>query len=264
MCGIIGMVGQVREGDWQPTHNLLSEMFLKAISRGRDATGYSAIKSPLDAPRRHRAVTAKAPVPADEFIDANPFWRQLRRQRCSAVLGHVRAATSGTPADNANNHPHEGRLTTGRFALVHNGWYTNTTDVVDRHALKLRTECDSECAARLIETTGSVAAGLYRCLTDLKGAQALAVLDYRTGTIWLARDDNRPLWIARLKDGRRTLIASTAEILCRGVEASLGSATDWLESIHPLAPYFVHGLTPSGRLIAPYTTPARPASRGGQ
>ena len=35
MCGIIGIVGDVREGDWQSTHALLSEMFLQAISRGR-------------------------------------------------------------------------------------------------------------------------------------------------------------------------------------------------------------------------------------
>jgi len=256
------MVGQVREGEWHQTHSLLSELLVQSISRGTDATGFAAVTSPLDYPERRRIIVDKEPTPADEFVAKNPFWRQLRNLRCCAVLGHVRAATSGSPAINANNHPHEGRLNTGRFAVVHNGWFTNTPDVCDRHALKMRTACDSEIIARLIEATGSIVDGLHRCLTDLKGAQAIAVLDYRTGTIWLARDDNRPLWIARLKDHRRIVIASTAAIICQAVERTLGSASEWLDSIHPLAGYYVHGLTTTGRLIAPFTSPAQPVLKG--
>lgn len=264
MCEIIGLVGRVREGEWSESHGLLSELLVQSIIRGRDATGIAASTSPLDHPHRHRALCAKEPLPADDFVERNPFWRQLRRMRCAAVLGHVRASTSGSPSVNSNNHPHEGQLPTGRFALIHNGWYTNVADVVDRHALKLRTECDSECATRLIEATGSIVEGLRRCLTDLKGAQALAVLDYRTATLWLARDGNRPLWVARLKDRRRVLIASTAEILCRAVERRLGKANEWFDSIHPLAAYYVHGLTADGRLVSPYASPARAIDGGGQ
>jgi glucosamine 6-phosphate synthetase-like amidotransferase/phosphosugar isomerase protein len=262
MCGIAAVIGDVREGEWHQTHELLTELLVQSLPRGRDATGFAAVTSPLDHPARHRLITSKEPLPADKFVIQNPFWRQLRRLRCAAVLGHVRAATSGSPSDNRNNHPHffDGK----RYALTHNGWFLNVRDAADRHALRLRTDCDSEVAARLIEATGSITKGLGRCLTDLNGAQALVVLDTRTGTLWLARDDNRPLWVARLKDDRRTIVASTAEIVCRAVERTLGPASERLASIHPLAAYYVHGLTTDGRLIAPFTSPARPPIAGGQ
>lgn len=249
MCGIIGYVGAAREGEWRGTHSLLSALLVESVGRGRDATGFVAMTEPLGAPHRRRVVTDKEPLESCEFVRRNAAWRRLSGRRCRSVVGHVRAATSGSPAVNANNHPHHGVAGASRFSLVHNGWYTNVRDMADRYALRLRTDCDTEAAARLIERAGSIPSGMARCLSELRGAQALAVLDHRTGTTFLCRDDNRPLWVCRLKDRRRVLYASTPAIIARAVEKRLGRFGDWVADCHPLAPGYVYALTADLRLF---------------
>jgi glucosamine 6-phosphate synthetase-like amidotransferase/phosphosugar isomerase protein len=251
MCGIIGLVGDIREGDWGQTHRLLTELLVQSIGRGRDATGFAAVTQPYGNELRRQLITDKSPVAADEFTSTNPFWRALHHQRCVAVLGHVRAATSGTSAHNPNNHPH--LLFGRRMALVHNGWFTNSEDVVDRHSLRTRTACDSEVAARLIEEAGGLPIGLYRCLAELKGAQALVVLDSSTGTFWAATDGNRPLWVARLSDGRRTVLASTPEIMERAIQKTFDQPNGVVRDIFPIAPGYVHAISVDGRVTVPYS-----------
>jgi glucosamine 6-phosphate synthetase-like amidotransferase/phosphosugar isomerase protein len=261
MCGIIGYVGSAREGEWRGTHSLLSALLVESIERGRDATGFVAMTEPLDSPHRGRVVTDKEPLEAPDFVQRNSLWRRLAGRRCRSVVGHVRAATSGTPAVNSNNHPHHGVAGASRFSLVHNGWYTNVRDTTDRYALRMRTDCDTEVAARLIEKAGSIPSGMARCLAELRGAQALAVLDHRTGTTFLCRDDNRPLWVCRLRDRRRVLYASTPAIIARAVEKRLGRFGDWVADCHPLAPGYVYALTADLRLFTVYSSPERLARR---
>lgn len=256
MCGIIGYVGSTREGEWTETHGLLTELLVQSIERGRDATGFAAITEPLDNPRNGRLITDKQPLVADEFVARNPFWRHLRHLRCRAMIGHVRASTSGSPAVNTNNHPHEGIAGASRFSLVHNGWYTNIREIQDRDSLHLRTDCDSELAVRMIERVGSIPEGMRLCLEELRGAQALAVLDHRTGIVFLCRDSNRPLWVCRLKDKRRVLFASTPSILARAIEKRLGKLNDWVFELTPLAAGYVFALTHDLRLFTVVTAAA--------
>jgi glucosamine 6-phosphate synthetase-like amidotransferase/phosphosugar isomerase protein len=257
MCGIIGYVGRTREGEWGQTHGLLSELLKQSLHRGRDATGFCALTEPLENPANGRVITAKQPVESIEFVQRNPFWRSLLRMRCRSLVGHVRASTSGTPLYNPNNHPHDGGRRSRRFSLVHNGWFTNVREVADRHSLELRTDCDSEVAARLIERAKSIPEGMHRCMTELRGAQALAVLDHRTGTTYLSRDGNRPLWFGRLTDNRRVLYASTPQIIARAVEKRFGHFDDWVADVHPLATGYVYALTSDLRLHAVYSEPAK-------
>ncbi|MGA2440211.1 MAG: hypothetical protein ABSH08_04595, partial [Tepidisphaeraceae bacterium] len=198
MCGIIAVIGKVREGQWSETHALLSELLVQSMERGTDATGFSAIASSFDRPFNHRLITAKAPQPADEFVNTNPFWKALRRMRCCSVIAHVRAATSGSPSDNRTNHPFLGRTAKGgSFSLVHNGIFLEPKETADRLSLKLATDCDSELAEKLVSSTGDFAMGLYRCLTELEGSMALVLVEHRSGTVWAVRDWGRPLWICR-------------------------------------------------------------------
>jgi len=257
MCGIIGIVGNVREGDWHETHNLLTELLVQSMERGKDATGFAAVTSPLHAPNRHRLITDKAPLAADEFTSSNPFWNTLRRTRCCSVIGHVRWTTSGPASQNANNHPFIGKANQRGFSLVHNGIISQPEEAADRLGVKLTTDCDSEVIEKTISVTGDLATGMRRCLTDLKGSMALAAVEHRTGTVWLARDYHRPLWIARLRDGRRTVFASTPQIIQRAIETGLGKFGVWVTDIFPLAPGHVYCLTPQGQLFAAFTTAAR-------
>jgi glucosamine 6-phosphate synthetase-like amidotransferase/phosphosugar isomerase protein len=257
MCAIVGIQCDVRDTEWGTTHSLMTQLLIEAAERGVDACGFAASTEPYDAPHKVRIVTDKAAVPSPEFVRSSAAWRRLRHQRCRAVLGHTRAACSGSATDPANAHPHHGIVGARRFSLVHNGWFTNVDDILRRHDLTMRTTVDSECAARLIERVGSIPEGMYRCLAELRGAQALAVLDHRTGTTYLCRDEGRPLWICRLRDRRRVIYGSTPNIIARAVEHRLGRFGDWVGDCHPLAPGFVYALTTELRLFTVFSTPAR-------
>jgi glucosamine 6-phosphate synthetase-like amidotransferase/phosphosugar isomerase protein len=257
MCGIIGIVGNVKEGDWHETHDLLTELFVQSMERGKDATGFAAITSSLDHPHRHRLITAKGPQAADEFTATNPFWKSLRRMRCCSVIGHVRWTTSGPASQNQNNHPFVGKANGASFSMVHNGIISQPEEAADRLGVKLTTQCDSEVIEKTISVTGDLPRGIRRCLTDLRGSMAIVAVEHRTGTVWLARDAQRPLWVARLRDRRRVVFASTPQIIMRAVERRLGRFGDHVLDFQPLATGHVYALTPDGRLIVAFTTPAR-------
>lgn len=258
MCGIIAMVGRVREGEWAETHSLMSNLLVASMERGIDATGFAAVTSSLDRPFNHKLLTAKAPMPADEFVATNPFWQNLKRMRCCSVIGHVRAATNGSPSDNRNNHPFIGRTAKhGGFSLVHNGVLHQPKETADRLSLKLTTDCDSELAEKLVSATGDFAMGLHKCLIELKGSMALVLVEHRSGTIWAVRDNGRPLWVCRLRAGSRTIIASTPGIISKAVAKTLGKFHNHVGNMFPMAAGFVHAFTPDGRIIAPYVPEAR-------
>lgn len=257
MCGIIGIVGNVREGEWHGTHDLLTELFVQSMERGKDATGFAAVTSPLDHPHRRRLTTGKAPRAADDFCETNPFWRALRHRRCCSVIGHVRWTTSGPASDNRNNHPFIGKTNGVGFSVVHNGIVSEPLDAADRLGIKLTTDCDSEVIEKTISVTGDMALGLRRCLTDLRGSMAIVAVEHRSGTVWMARDAHRPLWVARLRDRRRIVLASSPQIIAHAIEKRLGRFGDNVADIHPLAPGYVYCLTTDGRLFTVFASPAR-------
>lgn len=258
MCGIAAVIGNVREGDWHETHNLMGALLIESMERGVDATGFAAVTSSLDRPHRRKLLTDKAPEPADAFVSGNPFWATLRRMRCCSVVAHVRAATSGSPTFNANNHPFVASISKREsFSLVHNGIISQPQEAADRLSLKLTTDCDSEVAEKLVSASGDYALGLHRCLKELRGSMALVLVDHNTGIVWAARDSGRPLWVARLRDGRRTILCSTPQIITRAVERTLGKFNRHVDSLFPMASGFVHAFKPDGRIIAPYVPAAR-------
>src|SRR4051812_44143699 len=153
MCAIVGMINNhVPEGEWAGTHRLLQSLLLAAEPNGPDATGFVARTSPFKNRSRGRVVTDKAPQKAEDFVWASADWRRLRRQRCNLLVGHVRWASHGSPANPKNNHPFASA--DGRFHLVHNGVVGNYQDICERHQLRLDGECDSEALLRLIEMIG--------------------------------------------------------------------------------------------------------------
>lgn len=246
MCGIIGFVGRVPEGCWGQTHSILESLFRHAEVRGRDATGFVANATPLDHPERASVVWDKEPLRAAEFVKLNSTFRSLRHRRCTAFVGHVRAATHGDPANNQNNHPFVSDDQT--LFLVHNGVLTNHEDIADDLSLYLKTECDSEVLLRIEETATSVPRGLQDCLRLVKGSMAIAVYERATGFVWLAHNGGRPLWLARLKKDRRWFFASTARILLDGIGSVVRKPQ--FDYIAPVPEGVPLALTPDGRFIA--------------
>lgn len=257
MCAITGMVGKVSKGGVYETHQLLSALFVESQERGIDASGFAAVTSPLDAPHRHRLVTSKAPQAAETFVQRDAAWRALRRIRCCSVIAHARYSTGSDPAYNPNNHPFIGRARGTAFSLVHNGIIADPSAAAKRLGVTLSTGTDSEIIEKMVSVTGSIPLGLRRCLSELRGSMAVAAIEHGTGQVWLARDYQRPLWVARLRDRRRTVFASTPQIIERAIESTLGAFGDWITDLHPLAPGYVYRCSPSGELVSVFGSAAR-------
>ena len=249
MCGILGYVGYPKEGQWGETHRILDNLFVESEHRGRHASGFVATTSPFKMPIHQEVVTDKAPLPSSQFIRQNSSWRWLRHRRCSIVLGHVRWATHGDPRDNRNNHPHKGR---NGLWMIHNGILSGHREAAASRRLRLTSDCDSEIIIRMVESASHPAQGLSMAMADLRGSMAVAVLDTERQVVWLARNDGRPLWLARLiKNDPRWFFASERKILMNAFEHTLGECfEDHLEQLIPMSPGHIHGLSPLGQLIA--------------
>ena len=254
MCGIAGYIGQSREGKWGETYSILRELYVAMEHRGKDATGFVALTEPLDNPERQSVVMDKEPLTASKFIKSNAEWNSLARHRCSIILQHVRAATHGSPTDRKNNHPF--RSDSGTLYLVHNGIVSNDADLLDQFLLRRRSDCDSEVLLQIIENAKTPVEGLSTCLREVKGSMALAVYDSLNEVVYLVSNGGRPLWFCRLRDGR-AFFASTAAILLTALDKVLGRDRQWLGTIYPLAPGYVHAATPTGKFVALTTQPAR-------
>ena len=245
MCGILGFTGYVSEGRWSQTHRFLESLFVASEARGIDATGFAAMTAPYKDRHSHGIVVKKAPVKASGFVGL-PAWQSLRHRRCVSLVGHVRAATHGNPRKNKNNHPFVGQ----RFALTHNGVLKNHLDVADLFGLSLQSDCDSEVLLRLIESRPTVLDGLWACLGEVDGSMAVAVMDLADGSIWLMRNQNRPLWLAKLRGQRAWIYCSTDTIILKAIHDTGGDAGQVLETLIPIAENTPHQLCPSGRLLA--------------
>jgi glucosamine 6-phosphate synthetase-like amidotransferase/phosphosugar isomerase protein len=132
--------------------------------------------------------------------------------------------------------------------LVHNGVIAAHQSHAQQMRLPLSSDCDSELLMRLIERCGNPVSGLNEAMQSLHGSMAVAVMDGE-GVLYLARNTDRPLWLAELWDERR-FFASTREIIMSAVEAILGDPSEHLRSLVPLAPYAVHQLMPEGQVVA--------------
>ena len=249
MCGIVGYCGQAREGQWGETFDLLTSLFVQSQIRGDHAAGYAAITSDYKGRSEHRVISAKAPIPAKTFVQTTA-WRRLRHHRCCSLIAHCRLATTGPAEQNINNHPHGSNG--DEYFMVHNGHIRNWQMIARRQELKMTSQCDSEVIIRLAEQVKHPAVGLTRALAICDGSMAVVLQDiYRSGVLWLVRNDGSPLWLLRLADDRQTFFASTRHILTQALSSVLGN--DYLHCVDlliPLAANHVHGLTPDGEFIA--------------
>jgi len=146
MCGIAGFVYMKKADECARTsiakqavnadYNMvdkhtraLKRMLVKMekFGLGRSATGmfvatragsWSSLIEP-------KIIVSKAAVPATQFVDAvganSSIFNKINCSSVNYVVGHVRAATCGTPQDNRNNHPFVYETMVG----VHNGGIDN-------------------------------------------------------------------------------------------------------------------------------------------
>ena len=241
MCSIIAFVG--REGpQWRQTRRILNELLLVSALRGRDATGFYAVRDTA----AQNIVTVKRPLPADKFVAATPAWRGLGP--CSVVLAHNRHATHGDPRDSRNNHPFVSD--DGRYALVHNGVVADFRELAQRHRLRLKSQCDSEVLLRLVERYQCPLTGLSVALSQCRGSLAVAVYDWEKHVVWLTRNERRPLAVCKLRGIDGWFVASTTELMTAALRPLLGKRVEaHVEVLLPLAAGSIAALRPNGSLI---------------
>jgi glucosamine 6-phosphate synthetase-like amidotransferase/phosphosugar isomerase protein len=231
----------MKRGQWRLVHALLNELMVASASRGTDATGFAALD------RRAGFVYEKAPITSPLFAASSRAWNRLYYPSC--VVLHARMATHGLPSRNENNHPFVDE--NENVAVVVNGVSGNYRAVANDHKLRLTSQCDSEVVLRLVEAYGHPAVGLDVALRELSGGMAMAVLDREREGVWLARNEDRPLWVFEIAgiDGR--FFCSTSTIARTCIARLFGRRFEGvLRSLVPLVAGHVVGVTAAGQMIA--------------
>lgn len=189
MCGIFGISygpgGPAAEGI-SPTA-LATKLFPAIAHRGRDATGLMW----CDGEGTEGIEWAKWTGPADDpevlkdvHLPISTTW----------LVGHVRAATRGSPTFPINNHP----VRHGDYIGVHNGFIRNYAAILDETGRADRTcQVDSEAIFAAIHKWG-IKPGLSR----LEGSMVAVFADVRKPTaLKIARGVDRPLVYCTTKAG---------------------------------------------------------------
>ncbi len=206
MCGIFGYIGELEQTPWAEAHQLVVALALASERRGTDACGYAALTS------RGPLFGQRQPGPARGLFLGRRF-AELRERPVRVLIGHTRQATTGAPACNANNHPHQA----GAWRLVHNGYLPHHRARAAHLQLPLRTECDSEVLVQALHRYGA-AAGPRVCLS-LEGKQSVLALNGRTRRLLAWTNGQMPLVAFRVRGWPALWWASTAEIAREALEA---------------------------------------------
>lgn len=188
MCGLVGVAFQrSKHNTWSiRSLNTLRVLLDLDTIRGPHSTGVGASSIGGETPPWCRIV--KSPVPGDEFVRGH-HWDKIKDLNGPNVfIGHNRYATMGGRGV-AQAHP----FLEGQIMGCHNGTLLRGFEsyLEETHTPALNDLDSARIMASLNKATNPV-----DVLKELQGSYALVWVDGRTGTLNLARNDERPLWYA--------------------------------------------------------------------
>lgn len=174
MCGINGIL--ISPGRTPSQLLSIRELFTANLlaneQRGREATGIALLNK--DSSMR----VEKAPLTASQFIHSPGYLKVLDTlsENTTALLGHTREPTKGSPQKNANNHP----IIRGNIIGVHNGTITNDDRIFARQISGDRIgSVDSEAVIALLDSISpdmdqpSYGNKLYRVSKEVIGSYVI-------------------------------------------------------------------------------------------
>lgn len=178
------------------------------MSRGTDATGIGGWGT-------GKLMYHKAALPAQ-------YYRFPAEVPGSTGIGHTRAATTGKPENNNNNHP----ICAGHIVGAHNGMLWAHEWSADRFGIKLEHEVDSELLFRILEHTADHDARV-EMFEKVEGDATIVWLDsHHPDTLYAAAMGGRPAHYVRTKDGRFVVASTVSACLWALDPESLPSEKD--------------------------------------
>lgn len=224
MCGIFGFVSNeiYNPGEfWR----FADRLFYHTERRGHQASGFAATADGA-------FVTDKRALSAEYFTKISKPWRNLRYSKKVALIGHTRAATSGSPDKNENNHPFHGP----RYSVAHNGGVGAHRRVAEALGYRLRTECDSELLLHLVEDGKTIDDGVIRAYNEVDRLSwmAVCILERKKGLVHLFRDNQSPCSIISLPRWNVTIFCSTKYIVADALEDVIGNRNTALQQAIPI------------------------------
>ena len=202
MCGIMGYVTVKPElaGITDRYISILARNLLEAVfERGKDATGYLAHYN-----NTHKTIYYKQPINALTFIQRGYTDFKVTPD---VFIGHTRAATSGNPRHNENNHP----LFCGDYGLVHNGCIGKWATCCRQYTPFMQTETDSEL---LVIYMNQEQGNLKKLSSTFPSATfALVAMNIKSGLVTLACDEYQPLCYIDLSQHLGIILFASTELI---------------------------------------------------
>jgi len=183
MCGLVGIAGALTQKDKEAFKRLLIVCSL----RGEDSAGY------INVDYSNNVKVNKAVGSPFELFETRD-WDRLNLVGDKAIIGHTRKATVGG-ISKSTAHPFQEEHITG----VHNGTLQNWHKLDGSDAFKV----DSNALFHSIAYEG-----VEETFGKIKGAWAATWWNSEENTLNFLRNDQRPLWWATDKDGKKLYWAS--------------------------------------------------------
>lgn len=199
MCCLFGLMDRSHHFSGKERSVILNHLARASEARGTDATGIA-----YNSKKRMRVY--KRPLAAHRLRLKVP-------EDATTVIGHTRLTTQGNAKFNENNHPWRCQISTGPFALAHNGVLYNDKSLRKNLALPVpKVETDSYIAVQLIEQQKALNFDSLKYMAEkVEGSFAFSVLDHRN-RVYLVKGEN-PLCLYYFPLFDLYLYASTQAIL---------------------------------------------------
>jgi len=194
MCGIVGVIHRGNFGFDKKTEGSFYDMLFCDTLRGDDSTGAILVENTTGFGIMKEGYSA--PYVIDTIQQSTQGRAMFSRGK--AMIGHNRKKTVGAVED-ATAHPF---VVNDTFAMVHNGTLHNHKDL-DHHG-KALTVVDSEALAIHIEPFLNGEWDLAKweeCIGRVKGAYAVASYSQVNNSVYLFRNDQRPLAFVDTPEG---------------------------------------------------------------
>ena len=198
MCGIVGFINYDSTVDVARRKWLAQALHVDQL-RGKDSTGLAILpKPPVHVGAAIPAIKVyKRAVNATDWLQLTQAEKLIDEASTARLaIGHNRAATQGNSSDDNNAHP----FRTDHITMVHNG------TLLTRNGLKHYHQVDSaSICMQLADTDPSKYVDL---LSALNGAFTLVWHNATTDTVYMARNEDRPLILGRAWNNQTLFYAS--------------------------------------------------------